>query len=113
MAEREVGEKMNMYHGKCVFFDDSEVTKTEPPIVSTESISFDLQWAERNDYTISLARISGSLYRGKAVEKYTREEIPLTARVYRDEEAGLIFVSGTEWLEDGVNYRWYVEIAED
>lgn len=104
---------MNKYHGKCVFFVDSEVTKTKAPIVSLESISFDLQWAERNEYTISLTKISGSLYRGKAVEKYTRDEIPLTARVYRDEEAGLIFVSGTEWLEDGDNYRWYVEITED
>lgn len=101
---------MQKIEGKAVFFERNEQGIFTDVVIRDDSLSFDLIHSG-NNYTVSLHRRDGSLYKGKAIEKLSREEIPLTARVFQDGETGLTIISGTEWVEKGTDYMWFVEIA--
>ncbi|MBL5827654.1 hypothetical protein [Serratia fonticola] len=101
------------YSGECAFCKYTDISKFKDVIITDESISFDINYDVREFYTVSLFKKDGSLYKGRAIEKFTREEIPITARVFTSPDSDITIISGSEWKQDGVEYKWYVEITRD
>ena len=104
---------MSNYSGICFFVANSE--KCGPfkvIILENGDIKFDCNDYYDNQYTVVLKNRQGSYYKGEAFCK-SGEKITVAARVYRDEEAGLIFIAGSEWRENGVEYNWFVNIEYD
>ncbi|BES86278.1 hypothetical protein PEC302110_33750 [Pectobacterium araliae] len=104
---------MEYNDGKAIFYENSEQGKFTDVVVKEESISFDMNHYGDN-YTVSLKKKYGSLFKGVALKNTlndVRYEIPVTARVVKDSETGLIIISGTEWVENGKDWMWFAEIS--
>ncbi|HGW4590848.1 TPA: hypothetical protein ACNH0U_000320 [Proteus mirabilis] len=103
---------MDRYEGECFFFQGSEIIKLFDINVLENKIAFSFRYSQKRLYTVSMSLVSGILYKGRAKEKFTGIEIPVTGRVLRDVDAGFIMISGSEWQEKSRNYRWSAEIED-
>lgn len=103
---------MKKCFGMIDFTANSDVTKFSSINESDDIILFDFNYSG-DIYSVRLEQNNGSLYKGKARKKGAEKDIPLTARVLRDKDEGIIFISG-EWSEPGfVDHRWFVDITLD
>lgn len=99
------------------YFDLHDPSETTQALMrdNGNEITFDFNGEDSTQYTAQLRRVTGTLFKGKAISQPGGDMAEVTCRVYEDRNEGITVLVGSHWKypKESVSCRWLAELQSN